>query len=303
MRASLPLALLAVVGCGLVLSGCGQREEPTGALPAPFPVTVNGAGDEPTVLQAAPDRIVALDAGAAELIDALGAGDSLVGVPTGVRLGSGNVPTEVVGENGEIDVDAVVELEPDLVVVTPETDRIDAAQVARRTGAPVYVQPALAVDDVPRAALDLGFLLGRPVEARKLATKIRTDVAEVKARIAGAEPVSTFVDTGLFVTIRDPSLFADLIRQAKGEKVAPDPDAGPLTPEQLAARDPDVYLATTDSDRTLESLRASPDTRNLRAVEEGRVVVVPLDLVTRAGPRVAEALETIAVALHPGAFQ
>jgi hypothetical protein len=32
------------------------------------------------------------------------------------------------------------------------------------------------------------------------------------------------------------------------------------------------------------------------------VVVLPLDLVTRAGPRVAEALQTIAVALHPEAF-
>ena len=33
------------------------------------------------------------------------------------------------------------------------------------------------------------------------------------------------------------------------------------------------------------------------------VVMLPLDLVTRAGPRVAEALETIGVALHPEAFR
>jgi iron complex transport system substrate-binding protein len=303
VRVSLPLTLLAVVGTILLLTGCGERDEPTGTLPAPFPVTVEGAGDEPAVLEAAPDRIVALDAGAAELIDELGAGDSLVGVPAGVRLGSGNVPAEVVGENGEIDVDAVVGLEPDLVVVTPETDRIDAAQVARRTGAPVYVQPGLAVDDVPRAALDLGFLLGKPVEGRKLATTLRADIAEIEERLADVAPATTFVDTGLFVTIRDPSLFADLIRRARGENVAPDPDAGPLRPEELAARDPDVYLATTDSDRTLESLRANPDTRDLRAVEDGRVVILPLDLVTRAGPRVAEALETVAVALHPEAFR
>lgn len=272
-------------------------------LTAPFPVTVEGVGDAPTVLESVPDRVVALDAGAAELIDALGAGGSLVGVPAGVSLSSGSTPAEVVDGNGQIDVDAVVELEPDLVVVTPETDRVDTAQVARRTGVPVYVQPALAVDDVPRAVLDLGFLLGKPVEARKLAGEIKGDVAEIEKRLADVDPVTTFVDTGLFVTIRDPSVFADLIRRARGENVALDPDAGPLRPEELAVRDPDVYLATSDSDRTLESLQTNPDTRDLRAVQEGRVEIVPLELVTRAGPRVAEALETIAVALHPEAFR
>jgi iron complex transport system substrate-binding protein len=302
VRTLLPIAL-AVAGSALLLSGCGQRDEPTGALAAPFPVTVQGAGDEPTSLGAAPDRVVALASGAAELVDALGAGDSLVGVPAGVRLTSGAVPEEVVDEDGEIDVDAVVALQPDLVIVTPETDTVDAAQVARRTGAPVYVQPSLAVDDVPRAVLDLGFLLGRPVEARKLAAELKGDIAAIEERLAGVDPVTTFVDTGLFVTIRDPSFFADLIRRAGGENVAPDPDAGPLTPEELAVRDPEVYLATSDSDRTLESLRASADTQGLRAVQDGRVVILPLDLVTQAGPRVAEALETIAVALHPEAFR
>jgi iron complex transport system substrate-binding protein len=303
VRFTLALTFLAAAGAALLLSGCGQRDEPTGPIAAPFPVTVEGVGDEATILEAAPDRVVALAPGAAELVDALGAGGSLVGVPAGVRLTSGGVPEAVVDEDGAIDVDAVVELEPDLVIVTPETDRVDAAQVARRTGAPVYVQPALAVDDVPRAVLDLGFLLGRPVEARKLAAELRADVAEVEQRLSGVEPVTTFVDTGLFVTIRDPSFFADLIRRAGGVNVAPDPSAGPPTPEELSARDPDVYLATSDSDRTLESLQANPDTRDLRAVRDGRVVIVPLDLVTRAGPRVAEALETIALALHPEAFR
>jgi iron complex transport system substrate-binding protein len=300
---TLVLTCLAAAGGVLVLSGCGQREEPTGPIAAPFPVTVQGAGDEPTVLDAPPDRVVALAAGSAELVDALGAGGSLVGVPAGVRLSSGNAPTEVVDGNGEIDVDAVVELEPDLVIVTPETDAVDAAQVARRTGAPVYVQPAIAVDDVPRATLELGFLLGKPVEARKLAAELKADVAEIEERLAGVAPATTFIDTGLFVTIRDPSFFADLVRRARGENVAPDRDAGPLTSEELLARDPDVYLATSDSDRTLESLQASPDTRDLRAVRDGRVVILPLDLVTQAGPRVAEALETVAVALHPEAFR
>jgi iron complex transport system substrate-binding protein len=295
-----PLALGAAV---LTLSGCGEREEPTGQLPATFPVTVQGAGDAPLSIASAPGRIVALDSGSAELVDALGAGTSLVGVPTGASLGPGLSPVEVVHEGGEIDVDAVVELEPDLVVVTPETDRIDVAQVDRRTGAPVYVQPALTVEDVVRAVLDLGYLLGRPVEARQLAGQIEQDAAETEQRLAAADPVTVFVDTGLFVTIRDDSIFGDLLRKAHAENVAPDPGLGPISATELAAQDPDFYIVTSDSDLTLDSLRRNPETSGLRAVQEGRVLVLPVELVARAGPRVAEALETIAVALHPDAFR
>jgi ABC-type Fe3+-hydroxamate transport system substrate-binding protein len=297
------LCPIGLVAATLVLTACGERDEPTGVVASPFPVTVEGAGDAPTSLESPPDRIVALDAGSAELIAALGAVDRLVGVPVGVNVDAAETPAQVVDENGTVDIGAVVALEPDLVVVTPETDRVDAAQVERRTRAPVYVQPALTVGDVRRAALDLGFLLGRPVEARRLAGKLEKDVADVERKLADVKPTTAFVDTGLFVTIRDPSLFADLIRRAKGENVATETDAGPLSAEELAGRDPDVYLVTSDSGLTLEDLRRSPQTRDLTAVKDGRVVVLPLDLVTRAGPRVAEALQTIAVALHPDAFK
>ena len=129
-------------------------------------------------------------------------------------------------------------------------------------------------------------------------------MAEVEDKLAGVDPHDDVrrhrASSSRSAT---PPSRGDLIRRAKGKNVATETDAGPLSPEELAARDPDVYLITSDSGLTLESLRRSPDTRDLRAVRDGRVVMLPLDLVTRAGPRVAEALETIAVALHPEAFR
>jgi ABC-type Fe3+-hydroxamate transport system substrate-binding protein len=73
----------------LVASACGERAEPTGELEQRYPVTVQGAGEQPTVTPERPERIVALDPGAAELVIALGARDRLVGIPAGVRRGDG----------------------------------------------------------------------------------------------------------------------------------------------------------------------------------------------------------------------
>jgi iron complex transport system substrate-binding protein len=168
----------------------------------------------------------------------------------------------------------------------------------------VYVQPSRTVEDVERAVIELGFLIGQPVEARQLAGSIERSLAETESRLANVEPVSAFVDQGFFVTASNRSLLGNLVERAHGTNVAGDyAGLGPFPVAQLRRADPDVYLATSDSDVTLASLERDPQTRRLRAVEEGRVVVVPTDLVTRAGPRIAQALETIAAALHPDAFQ
>jgi iron complex transport system substrate-binding protein len=301
-----PALLLIVMATtlGLLSAGCGQRSEPTGELEQPYPVTVQGAGDRQVELESSPQRIVALDAGSAELLDALGAGKRLVGAPAGVRLADKRKAAPVVKQNGQIDVDRVDKLKPDLIVVASDTDPVDVAQAERRTGAAVYVQPSRTVEDVERAVLELGFLIGQPVEARQLAGSIERSLAETEERLAGVEPVSTFVDQGFFVTVSNRSLLGDLVRRAHGTNVAGDyAGLGPFPVARLRKADPDVYLATSDSDVTLATLEKDPQTRELGAVVDGRVVVVPTDLVTRAGPRIAKALETVAAALHPDAFQ
>jgi iron complex transport system substrate-binding protein len=295
---------LSVILVAVALGGaaCGERDEPTGALPAEFPVTVAGAGVELVALEQAPARVVALDPGSAELVAAIAGSEVLAGVPAAAGI-QGSSAAEVVAEDGEIDVAAAAALEPDLVIAAADTDRVDVAQVVRRAGAPLYVQPSRSVDGIVRAVLDLGLLLGRPAEARVLAGEIERDVEEVQERVAGTETVRIFVDTGFFVTVRDESLFGDLLHRANAENVAPDPGLGPISPEELAEADPDVYVITSDSGRTLEQLRRNPDTRDLRAVREGRVVVLPIETVTHPGPDVAAALQDVAVALHPDAFR
>lgn len=296
------ILLAAALAAGLAAAACGERAEPMGALPPSYPVTVTGA-ETTLVVRRQPRRVVALDPGSAELVVALGAGDALVGVPAGVELPPSVHAARVVRATGQIDVGAAVRLHPDLVIATPQDDRVDVSQVAGRSGAPLYLQPAETIEDIRRAVIALGFLLGHPIEARRLNDAIRQQVERVEARIASAPPVRVFVDTGLLVTINDHSLLGDLIRKARGVNVAAQESGDRVPPAALRAADPDVYLATSDSGVTLDSLRRRPETRDLPAVRRGRVVVLPADLVTRAGPRVGRALEVVAAALHPDAFR
>jgi iron complex transport system substrate-binding protein len=292
----------ALVGTALLVAGCGQRDEPTGELAVDYPVTVRGAGEGSAVIESRPRRIVALAPGSAGILTRLLGDRRLVGVPAGTD-GAPPRAQRVASLSGQVAVSAVAELEPDLIVATRTTDPVDVSLAQSQTGAVLYEQPASSVNDVERAVVELGFLVGEPVGARRLAGEIEDDVTAVQRVIAG-EPVATvFVDTGFFVTVPVRSLLGDLVRRAGGRSVGgPTPGFEPFDLDELARLDPDVYLTTSDSRVTLERLRGDPRTRGLSAIRAGRFVVLDAALVTTAGPEVAEALEAVARALHPDAF-
>ena len=295
-------SIIAVLVAAILCAGCGQRTEPTGPLAQPYPVSVRGAGDRPTTLKTQPKRVVALDPGAAELLVALGIADRLVGVPEGVE-GAGKA-TEVARSTGQLDVDAIVKLDPDLIVATPNADELDLARAARKSGAAVYVEPANSILNVEQATIDLGFLVGEAPRARQLVARIEQRVAAVEGRLADVDPLTVFVDTGFFITVPERSLLGDLVFKAKGKSVAgPSPGPGPFPLADLSRLDPEVYLATSDSGVTLAVLKGNPATRRLTAVKKRHVRIVPEPLVDRPGPRIAEGLEAVARALHPDAFR
>jgi iron complex transport system substrate-binding protein len=296
-----PICALAVAA--LLAAGCGERSEPVGTLAQTYPVSVHGAGDRRTVLKARAERIVALEPGLAESIIAIGAGDRLVGVPDGLAKGPARKAREVVRRTGQVDVDGVIRLKPDLILATQSIDELDLARAQRESGAAVYVQPDTSVLNVEQGIIDLGFLTGEASQARQLVGKIERQVSQVEDRMTEVAPVSVFVDTGFFITVPERSLLGDLVRIAKGESVAgASAGQGPFPIPDLVKADPDVYLATSDAGVTLASLRRHDRLRKLRAVRKGKVEIVPVGLVTRPGARVGEGLMAVAKALHPDAF-
>lgn len=282
-------ALLTGVAFVLLLAGtaCGQRSEPTGALVQSYPVTVQGGGDRPTVIRSAPKRIVPVGAGPRAVLADLGLGkrvvtvnDTLVGLPL---------------------VGAIRHARPDLIVASSDTDPLDLARARSATGAAVYVEASNSLDDVVQAIGEIGLLTGKPVDARRLTARIQAQRQAVGKAVAGTPLVTAFVDTGGFSTISSRSLLGNLIELAHGASVAgASPEQGPFPLTRLAQVDPDVYLATAGSGRTLRQLRQNPALRRVKAVRAGRFSVLPAG-ASVAGPGAGRALQQIARILHPHA--
>ncbi|MGE5272957.1 MAG: ABC transporter substrate-binding protein [Verrucomicrobiota bacterium] len=279
---------VAVVVCSAALllgaSACGERSEPTGVDAGLYPVTIT-TGDRPIAISKPAERIAVLDTSAESIVRGLGAGGLIVAAaPAG-------------------GVASLRRAKPDLIVASDSIDERALSRAAAATHAQVYLAPGDSIRQVERAITQLGLLTGTPVRARALVRAIERKRRTVDAALAGRPLVSVFVDTGLLTTVPDQSLIGDVIREAHARNVAGDAaEAGPVDPAELARLDPDVYAVTSDTQTTLHDLRMDPQTRKLRAVREGRFVVLdPAVLV--AGPRIGEGLLQVARLLHPDAFR
>jgi iron complex transport system substrate-binding protein len=289
----LRVAGFAGVAVAMLLVGpaCGERSEPTGKLTVKYPLTVQGAGQQPLMLDQRPRRVASVAPGAARIMSHLGSDVQLAG------------PSKTLDSNGRIRIHRLRIEHPDLIVASPFTDAVNLAQARRATPAPVYFAPESSIRDIERAATELGLLLDVPLGARRIVNEIEHRRQKVAERLRAVPPVRVFVDTGFFTTVSSHSLIGDLVREADGISVAGrNPEAAPFPVRRLRRIDPDVYLATSDSGTTLRSLRRDPRTRNLRAVRKGRVAVVPTRLL-EPGPSIGRGLEEIARDLHPDAFR
>jgi iron complex transport system substrate-binding protein len=274
----------AVLAAAFVLgaTACGERSEPTGADAPLYPVTIT-TDDRPIAIEKPARRVAVVDAPSEELVRALGA-----------RM-VGNAPT--------IAVESLRQLKPDLIVASDTVDERALSRAAAATHAEVYSVTGDSIRQVERAITQLGLLTGTPVRARALVRRIEGKRRAVDTALTRVPMVSVFIDTGLMTTVPDQSLIGDVLNEAHARNVAgDDAAAGPVNPADLARLDPDVYVVTADTMTTLADLRRNPATRKLRAVREGRFVVLDENLLV-PGPRIAEGLEQVARLLHPDAFR
>ena len=196
----------------------------------------------------------------------------------------------------------VVQLAPDLVVVWGDPATRPLATRLSALGLTVYVSEPRTIADVLTTTRRLGRLVGEEARADSLIDAIRMRLATVKHAVGRRSAPGV-----LFLVWTDPPFttgprtYADeVIRWAGGRNVFSDLSRqwGEVSPEAILDRDPDWVIAATLPE-ALTGTRWS----SLSAVREGRVLSMDPDLLHRPGPRVAEAIETIAHRLHPEAFQ
>ena len=249
------------------------------------------------VLEAVPQRIVAMVPTHTETVCALGACDRLVGVDT-----FSNVPARVsrlpdLGSAFDADLEALIALEPDLVL----TDEYSGlAEALAPLGIPVYAGTPQTVAEVWRTTEALATLLGLESEAALLVGRTQGRVEALAASVAGLPTPRVFVELDATpYSVGPGSYLGELLTLAGADNIVPAGlgDFPQVDPELVVAEDPEVViLLDAPFGESAETVAARPGWGAIAALQGGAVIELDqagVDLLTRAGPRLADALELL----------
>jgi iron complex transport system substrate-binding protein len=306
----IPALMLAM----LLMSGaCGDDDE-NRASPSPSaapteepwePVTITDDLGAEVTLDEKPAAIVALAPSFAEVLFALGEGDSLVGVDE-----NSDYPAEVAElpkvSGFEPSVEEITALEPDLVLLTFDPGGLQASLSEVDVPSLMFANP-VDFEGVYTQIETLGTVVGANDEAEAITAQMQKDLDGIVSQLEGEDEGPSFfheIDNTLF-TIGPGSFQHEAYALLKARNIAEETgEAFPkMSNEAVIAADPEVItLADAEFGESAETVAARPGWDAISAVVNGRVVPVNDDLLSRPGPRVVDGVMELASILYPEIF-
>lgn len=325
LRKTLILTLL----LALAITGCAPASTPTEA-PAPIATEISATEAPATEAPAAtdgftftddmgreitlagtPERIVSLAPSTTEILFAVGAGAQVVG-----RDEFSDYPEEakalpsIGGSFGEYNVEAIVALNPDLVIAA-EINTPELVKQLEDLGVTVYyLGNPTTIEEMYGKLETVAKLTGHDVS--ELVSSLQARVAAVDEKIA---PISARPNAFYEIDASDPSkpytygpgTFGDLlITRAGGSNVGNvSADSYPqLSLEQIVVANPSIIiLGDSMWGVTPESVLERAGWESIEAVKSKQIFPIDDNLISRPGPRLVDGLEALAKILHPGVFE
>ena len=281
-----------------------------------FPVTVTDATGDQIFIPSRPTRIVSLAPSVTETLYYVGALDRIVGVDEnsdyppviGELVESGNVT--VVGGFWNPSIEAILSLEPDLVIGVDAQPHIQVKEVLSGYGIPVVILPQNSIEDVKKSVVMVGLATGNLEEAVDVLSAMDEKLAKVRmmaSNITDPLSVALIVWVNPIFVAGGETFQNDIIEYAGGVNVFSNTSGWPMVGvEDLLEAKPDVIILShgLNVSQFIDYLvsQVGEDALQIPAIKERRVYVIEGmygDMMSRPSPRVADIVILIQYILYP----
>ncbi|KHL14565.1 UNVERIFIED_CONTAM: hemin receptor [Mumia flava] len=294
----------------------------------PEPVTEDPVQDLPTTVTDAQGTKVEVDAARrvlaldqygtlSQTVYELGLGDLLVGRDVSTTFEQA-VDLPLVTQNGhELNGEAILDLEPDLILTDTSLGPWDVIEQMRDSGvAVVVVESGRSLDNVSELIGQVAGALGVPDAGDALAKRTQAAIDDVEAQVEATTPAAVqeqlrtvflYVrgQSGVYYMFGEGSGADALIDAAGGYDVAREigwDGMKPLNDEGLLAAQPDAILMMSkglDSAGGVDGLLDRyPALAQTPAGQHRRFITLPDSQILSFGPRSADVINALAVALY-----
>jgi ABC-type Fe3+-hydroxamate transport system, periplasmic component len=281
-----------------------RTQSPT-PVPA-FPVSIIDDEGKAFQLKAEPRKIVSLTPATTEILFALGAGPRVIATTAFDDYPPAAVALPDVASYIAVDVEKIVGMEADLVIAGGNSfNPPEAITRLRGLGVPVLVVYAPNVAGVLKDIELVGSAVGLADASTAMTATLRADFDAVSAATAGLPKPRTFYEldttTGPIYTLTDGLFTKEMIELAGGDPITTGSTTNSEIPlEKLIKADPElILLGDAAYGATADQVKARAGWNVMTAVKTAAIRPVNDLIVTRPGPRLAEGLRELALAIHP----
>jgi iron complex transport system substrate-binding protein len=198
-----------------------------------------------------------------------------------------------VGGSGQLDIERIVSLKPDLIVAWGSGNNRRQLARLRKLGLTVFESEPRNFEAIADSLERLGALVGRD-EGRPQAQQFRQQVQTLEQHYAGRSSVTVFYQiwSAPLMTLNDAHIVSQAIKLCGGVNVFG--QLKPLVPtissEAVLTANPDVIIVSDEKGKGLERWRSF---KRMQAVASGNLMAIDGGIMNRAGPRVIEATRTL----------
>jgi iron complex transport system substrate-binding protein len=312
---TISLLLLAGIILTGMLTGCATTPAsttPTGTVtqittPAPTAITITDHYNRTVIVKMYPQRIISLSPANTEILFALGLGDRIVGVSE-----YSNYPPEAsnitsVGAYDKPNVETIISLEPDLVLATEEHEA-EMAQLESHGITVVGLNPK-SVNEVLSTIILIGHITGADKEAAALYTDMQqriNTITQKTGKLTDEQRPRVFyiIWHDPIWTVGSATFHDELIRMAGGVNIAANLTGyAAIGLESVIAANPQVIIAGvgmgTGENLPLQFVQTDSRLSGVDARNNNTIFSADMDIVSRPGPRLVDALEVFFKLIHP----
>ena len=266
------------------------------------PVTITDMLGRTVTLDKPATRVVALTAADCEILCALGGGEMLVGRgeycdrPESVL----NVPS--VQSGYETNIEQIIALQPDILLMGSMDQPQEQVDALENAGIRVVVSNANTIEGVYQSITMIGTLLGKLDEADAIITEMRGAFDDLASKVSGDGTETVYFEVsplawGLWTA--GTGTFMDEIAGMLGLKNCfSDVDGwGEISEEQVLERNPDYIVTISmyygEGPTPVEEIMARPGWGNVTAVQNGNILNLQNDELSRPCPRLVDGAEAL----------
>ena len=266
-----------------LLTGACSNEQPT-----------------PDTTNAPAQRVVTFAPHLAEIVFAVGAGDSLVGVSAWSDFPGAVRELPLVGDAFTVDQEQLSLLHPDLVLVWQSGMPAHTVDELRARGFQVESIQTRSLGDIVAAMRRIGALTGREEPAEAAASEFSQVLDTLREQYRKATPIDVFfqISSRPLYTVNREHFISEIIEICGGRNIFDDLEgfAPTVDIEAVLDRDPDVMLAGANvGDDAFREWARWPE---LAANRYDNKFLLPDETIGRPSPRLALAAQSVCFALE-----